>query len=129
MKVILLCDIGRLGSAGDVVTVRRGHAMNMLLPSGAAVACGRARSGAPARREAAPISIAPRYLFLRREAEVSIRPRDVVSLLRAFGVCVWIDQVDIVPPTRGYGEHTALIRSPRGVTHSVRVRVTRTGEG
>jgi len=133
VRVILLCAIVGLGSAGDVVTVRRGNAINRLIPSGAAVPCCRALRALVAASDRIVCAAAqriPRYLFFRRvgahEAawDVGIRPHDVVSLLRAFGVSVWLDQVEVINPARGAVEHTALIRSPQGSTRSVRVRVT-----
>ncbi|SBT62993.1 bL9 family ribosomal protein [Candidatus Tremblaya princeps] len=135
VRVILLCAIVGLGSAGDVVTVRRGNAINRLIPSGAAVPCCRALR-APSSADAsdrigcAAAQRIPRYLFFRRVCahdaawDVGLRPHDVVSLLRAFGVSVWLDQVEVIRPARGVVEHTALIRSPQGAIRSVRVRVT-----
>lgn len=38
MKLILTREIAKLGSAGDVVTVKDGYARNFLLPRGAAIA-------------------------------------------------------------------------------------------
>ncbi len=133
VRVILLCAIVGLGSAGDVVTVLRGNAINRLIPSGAAVPCCRALralSDASERIVCAAAQRIPRYLFLRRVGahdaawDIGIRPHDVVSLLRAFGVSVWLDQVEVIRPARGVVEHTALIRSPQGAIRSVRVRVT-----
>lgn len=133
VRVILLCAIVGLGRAGDVVTARRGHAINRLIPSGAAVPCCRslrARAAASDRIVSAAAQRIPRHLFFRRvgahEAawDVGLRPHDVVSVLRAFGVSVWLDQVEVIRPARGAIEHTALIRSPQGATRRVRVRVT-----
>lgn len=131
VRVILLCAIVGLGRAGDVVTVRRGNAINRLIPSGAAVPCCRAlRADASDRIGCAAAQRIPRFLFFRRVGahdaawDVGLRPHDVVSLLRAFGVSVWLDQVEVIRPARGVVEHTALIRSPQGAIRSVRVRVT-----
>lgn len=38
MKLILTREVAKLGSAGDVVTVKDGYARNFLLPRGAAIA-------------------------------------------------------------------------------------------
>lgn len=133
VRVILLCAIVGLGNAGDVVTVRRGNAINRLIPSGAVVPCCRAlrtRTAASDRIVCVAAQRIPRYLFFRRVGthdaawDGGIRPHDVVSLLRVFGVSVWLDQVEVINPAHVAAEHTALIRSPQGVTRSVRVRVT-----
>ena len=38
MKLILTREVAKLGSAGDVVTVKDGYARNFLLPRGVAIA-------------------------------------------------------------------------------------------
>ena len=130
MKVILLERVERLGTLGDVVTVKDGYARNFLLPRSKALRATSAnlkvfdvqraalevrnqqtREGAEANGAALDGTI---YAMIRQAGETgqlygSVSTRDIADIVTAGGVSVNRNQVSLLTPIKAIGLHTVPV--------------------
>jgi large subunit ribosomal protein L9 len=149
MEVILLERVEKLGSIGDVVTVKNGFARNFLLPRKKAL-----RSNAANRKvfEASKAQIVADNDARRGEAELasktidgtsvtlirqasntgqlygSVAARDIVEALEADGKKVTKQQVVLDKPIKAIGVYTVKVALHAEVVISVKINVARSPE-
>ena len=146
MKVILLERVEKLGSIGDVVSVKDGFARNFLLPRAKAL---RATSANQKVFEAQRAQIEARnaqakadaekagekldgssYVLIRQAGESgqlygSVTARDVAEAIQAEGGKIGRDQVVLNFPIKTLGVHEVKVRLHAEVTIAVKVNVAR----
>ena len=149
MEVILLERVEKLGSIGDVVTVKNGFARNFLLPRKKAL-----RSNAANRKvfEASKAQIVADNDARRGEAELasktidgtsvtlirqasntgqlygSVAARDIVEALEADGKKVTKQQIVLDKPIKAIGVYTVKVALHAEVVVSVKINVARSPE-
>ena len=149
MEVILLERVEKLGSIGDVVTVKNGFARNYLLPNKKALRANednrkvfeanRAKIEADnaERRSAAETeakSVDGKTVQLIRQASNtgqlygSVSARDIVEALAGEGAHVTKSQVVLARPIKGIGMHDVKIALHPEVAVTVHVNVARSPE-
>jgi large subunit ribosomal protein L9 len=149
MDVILLERVEKLGSIGDVVTVKNGFARNFLLPNKKALRANESnRKLFEANRakiesdnankrgdaEAASKGIEGKSVTLIRQASNvgalygSVSARDVVDALEAEGAKVLKSQVVLGKPIKAIGVHEVRIALHPEVSVSIKVNVARSPE-
>jgi len=149
MDVILLERVEKLGSIGDVVTVKNGFARNFLLPHKKALRANESnRKLFEANRakiesdnankrgdaEAASKGIEGKSVTLIRQASNvgalygSVSARDVVDALEAEGAKVLKSQVVLGKPIKAIGVHEVRIALHPEVSVTVKVNVARSPE-
>lgn len=149
MEVILLERVEKLGSIGDVVTVKNGFARNFLLPNKKALRANesnrklfeanraRIESDNASRRsdaETASKSVDGKSVVLIRQASNvgqlygSVSARDVVEALEAEGAKVTKSQVILDRPIKALGVHEVRIALHPEVAVTVKVNVARSPE-
>lgn len=146
MDVILRQDVEKLGSAGELVSVRDGYARNFLLPKGLAYAASegnRRRLEAEARqrekkagtqledaRELAARLEAVSLTFAVKAGEGdklfgSVTAADVADRLHAEGFAIDKKSVDLHEPIKALGVYKVPIRVHHEVKPEVRVWVVK----
>ena len=149
MDVILLERVEKLGSIGDVVTVKNGFARNFLLPNKKALRANESnRKLFEANRakietdnatkrsdaEAASKDVDGKSVVLIRQASNvgalygSVSARDVVEALEAEGAKVLKSQVVLGKPIKTIGLHEVKIALHPEVSVTVKVNVARSPE-
>ena len=149
MEVILLERVEKLGSIGDVVTVKNGFARNYLLPNKKALRANEANrklfeanrkkieaENADRRSEAekAAKGVEGKTVQLIRQASNvghlygSVSARDIVEALDAEGAKVTKSQVVLDRPIKAVGMHDVKIALHPEVAVTVRVNVARSPE-
>jgi len=152
MEIILLQDMRRLGSRGDVVKVKPGYARNYLLPQGIALEKNHANLAyfaqqrkkidavhAKARDEAAAIAAeiaAIKLTIAKRVGETdtlygSVTAADIADLLAKKGVTVDKRKIDlgVAHGIKTLGEHKVTIDLHPEVIAELTVSVVSTEEG
>jgi large subunit ribosomal protein L9 len=146
MKVILLERVERLGSIGDVVTVKDGFARNFLLPRSKALRASSTnlkvfeaqRSTIEARNAEARAAAekagtkldGETYVMIRSAGESgqlygSVSGRDVADSILAEGGKVDRSQVVLDKPIKTLGVHEVKIRLHAEVTVTVKINIAR----
>ena len=150
MQVILLERIDKLGSMGDVVTVKDGFARNYLLPQKKALRATKAnleyfeaqraeleKKNAEARAVAeaqAEKAEGAKLVLIRQAGEAgqlygSVATRDIAAALNEmFGTSVTRNQVQLDKPIKIIGLHDVLVRLHPEVSITVVANVARTEE-
>ena len=149
MEVILLERVEKLGSIGDVVTVKNGFARNYLLPNKKALRANEANrkvfeanrakieADNAERRSAAETeakSVDGKTVRLIRQASNtgqlygSVSARDIVEALAGEGAHVTKSQVVLARPIKGIGMHDVKIALHPEVAVTVHVNVARSPE-
>lgn len=146
MEVILLERVGKLGTIGDIVSVKAGYARNYLLPQGKAL---RANDANKARFEAERAEIERRnadaldqaklvaekvdgevLVMIRSASDAgalygSVTPRDIADALIEGGFEIARNQVVLQGPIKELGIHTAAIVLHPDATAEVKINVAR----
>jgi large subunit ribosomal protein L9 len=149
MKVILLERVERLGSIGDIVSVKDGFARNFLLPRTKAL---RANAQSLKRFEAEKHIIEARnaetkaaaekqgskldgetYVMIRQAGESgqlygSVSGRDVAEAVQAEGGKVDRSQVTLDKPIKTLGVHEIKVRLHAEVTVTIKVNIARSAD-
>ncbi len=146
MDVILRQDVDKLGSAGDLVTVKDGYARNFLLPRGLAFLATEgnkrrieAERGQRARKQAAEASGAREIAGRLEQVSVtftmkagegdklfgSVTAADVARQLEAQGFAVDKKQIELDEPLKALGVYKVPVRLHADVKPEVRVWVVR----
>ena len=149
MDVILLERVEKLGSIGDVVTVKNGFARNFLLPNKKALRANetnrklfesnRAKIESDNANKRGDAEIASKDVdgksvtLIRQASNVgalygSVSARDVVEALEAEGAKVLKSQVILGKPIKAIGVHEVRIALHPEVSVSVKVNVARSPE-
>jgi large subunit ribosomal protein L9 len=144
VKVILRESIPSLGDAGEVVSVRPGHAHNFLIPKGKAVIASEgnvreiehqkrvvAERVARELKELGAVKTRLESLLLEVKANVgeegklfgSVTAVQVAELIEAQGYPVDRRKIQLEEPIKEVGEHVVPIRLHKDVIASVKVRV------
>ena len=146
MDIILLERIEKLGTIGDVVTVKDGYARNFLLPQKKAL---RANEANKAQFESQRAELEARNIERKTEAEAikekldgnvyvvirsagqtgqlygSVSPRDIAEVLDENGFKVARNQVNLVNPIKVIGLHELEISLHPEVQSTITVNVAR----
>ena len=149
MDVILLERVEKLGSIGDVVTVKNGFARNFLLPNKKALRANesnrklfesnRAKIESDNANKRGDAEVASKDVdgksvtLIRQASNVgalygSVSARDVVEALEAEGAKVLKSQVILGKPIKAIGVHEVRIALHPEVSVSVKVNVARSPE-
>ena len=149
MDVILLERVEKLGSIGDVVTVKNGFARNFLLPNKKALRANESNrklfevnrvkieSDNASRRsdaETASKDVDGKSIVLIRQASNvgqlygSVSARDIIDALEAEGAKVTKSQVILDKPIKAIGLHEVKIALHPEVSVTVKVNVARSPE-
>ena len=149
MDVILLERVEKLGSIGDVVTVKNGFARNFLLPNKKALRANesnrklfetnRAKIESDNANKRGDAEIASKdvdgksVVLIRQASNVgalygSVSARDVVDALEAEGAKVLKSQVILGKPIKSIGLHEVRIALHPEVSVTVKVNVARSPE-
>jgi large subunit ribosomal protein L9 len=144
MEVILLHDVDKLGTRGQIVTVADGYGRNYLLPKKIAVkATAQNRKWVEQQRvsflklaasekaeaeELAKLLTDVTLLFSRKAGEQaqlfgSVTAMDVAEGLAAKGFKIDKRKIQLDPPLKLLGEYDVSIRLHREVTASVKVKI------
>jgi large subunit ribosomal protein L9 len=144
MEVILLHDVDKLGTRGQMVTVADGYGRNYLLPKKMAVkATPQNRKWVEQQRvsflklaasekaeaeELAKLLTDVTLLFSRKAGEQSqlfgsVTAMDVAEALSAKGFKIDKRKIQLDPPLKLLGEYDVSIRLHREVTASVKVKI------
>ena len=143
VKLILKEDVGGLGRAGDVVSVKPGFAKNFLVPEGKAVMASEAkiREVEHLKRQIAE-KMAKQLADVRKSAkalealELEVRAKageegklfgsvtsvQVAELLAARGIEIDRRKIDL-EPIKELGDHVAMVRLHNEVVAKVRLKV------
>jgi len=146
MKIVLLSDVEKLGSTGDVVTVKNGYARNYLIPIGMALKADiRNMRMLEAQRRVAESKIL-RELKTHKSIATRLTKTELVTKLRVgeedrvFGAVtsaniadmltekgIEIDRriIDLPEPIKALGAYNIPIKLHADVTAFVKVRVER----
>lgn len=146
MEVILREDIQKLGSKGDIVTVKNGYARNYLLPQKLALLATTGTrkqvvemKAAAARKDASQKSAAETLAEQMSAVELtftvkagesdqlfgSVTSMDIAEALEAKGFSIDRRKVELAEPIRTLGEYTVSVRIHREVAASVKLQVVR----
>lgn len=146
MEVILREDIQKLGSKGDIVTVKDGYARNYLLPQKLALLAtpGTRKQvaemkAAAARKDASEKGAAETLAEQMSAVELtftvkagesdqlfgSVTSMDITEALAAKGFSIDRRKVELAEPIRTLGEYTVPVRIHREVAASVKLQVVR----
>lgn len=146
MEVILREDIQKLGSKGDIVTVKDGYARNYLLPQKLALLATTGTrkqvvemKAAAARKDASQKSAAETLAEQMSAVELtftvkagesdqlfgSVTSMDIAEALEAKGFSIDRRKVELAEPIRTLGEYTVSVRIHREVAASVKLQVVR----
>ena len=146
MEVILRGDIHKLGSKGDIVTVKDGYARNYLLPQKLALLAtpGTRKQvaemkAAAARKDASEKGAAETLAEQMSAVELtfpvkagesdqlfgSVTSMDIAEALEAKGFSIDRRKVELAEPIRTLGEYTVPVRIHREVAASVKLQVVR----
>lgn len=146
MEVILRGDIQKLGSKGDIVTVKDGYARNYLLPQKLALLATTGTrkqvvemKAAAARKDASQKSAAETLAEQMSAVELtftvkagesdqlfgSVTSMDIAEALEAKGFSIDRRKVELADPIRTLGEYTVSVRIHRAVAASVKLQVVR----
>ena len=142
MQVILKQDVRDLGTAGELVEVKRGYGANCLIPQGfAARATPRNRSAVEHQQRAIEAQIARE----RRGAEVlgvklnglsvtvtrlvgeddkifgSVTSKDIADALAAEGIVVDRRQIVMDGPLKALGVYEVMVKLHRDVTSTIKI--------
>ena len=149
MDVILLERVEKLGSIGDVVTVKNGFARNFLLPNKKALRANesnrklfesnRAKIESDNANKRGDAEVASKdvdgksVILIRQASNVgalygSVSARDIVDALEAEGAKVTKNQVILVKPIKAIGLHDVRIALHPEVSVTVKVNVARSPE-
>ena len=149
MEVILLERVEKLGSIGDVVTVKNGFARNFLLPNKKALRANESNKklfeanrakieadNADRRSDAekAAKDVEGKTVQLIRQASNtgqlygSVSARDIVEALEADGAKVTKSQVVLDRPIKAIGVHDVRVVLHPEVTSTIKVNVARSPE-
>ena len=144
MKVILLNDVENLGLAGDVITVKPGHARNRLIPQGLALrASTKNVAVASERKKVADIKLERENSALQNLAKKlsnveitievnvgeeekmfgSITNKDVHKELINKGFELDKNQISINEPIKALGIYHITVRVSKGITSDVKLYV------
>ncbi|NLC11157.1 MAG: 50S ribosomal protein L9 [Firmicutes bacterium] len=144
MKVILLQEVPKLGSAGDVVNVADGYARNYLIPRKMAEAATQSRLKELAQRQekqerieqqnlaqAQNAASKMKDLTLKIKAKAgeggrlfgSITNADIADLLGKEGFTVDKKKIDLEEPIKSVGDFVVNIKLHREVTVPVKIQV------
>ena len=143
VKLILKEDVGGLGRAGDVVSVKPGYAKNFLVPQGKATAASEAkiREVEHLKRQIAE-KVAKQLSDLRKSAKAlealqlevrakagdegklfgSVTSAQVAELLAARGIEIDRRKIEL-EPIKELGDHVAAVRLHADVVAKVKVKV------
>jgi large subunit ribosomal protein L9 len=145
VKVILRESIPSLGEAGEVVTVKPGHAHNFLIPQGKASLATEgnvreiehqkrvvAERVAREMKELGAVKTRLESLLLEIKANVgeegklfgSVTAVQVAELIEAKGYPIDRRKIALEEPIKEIGEHTVPIRLHKDVVANVKVRVS-----
>ncbi|HHX86995.1 MAG TPA: 50S ribosomal protein L9 [Firmicutes bacterium] len=148
MKVILIKDVKKLGSAGEVKEVADGYARNLLFPKGWAIEATSKRLQAlehkqllmekkAQQQEALDQEIAKQleaktYNFTVAAGEGgrlfgSITVSDLAAALQADGFDIDKKKVILDEPLKSLGEHRVTVKLNSGVKASIQVNVEKEG--
>lgn len=146
MDVILLERVEKLGSIGDVVTVKNGFARNFLLPQGKALLANTANKArfeaereqiearnAAAREEARKSGEqldGASYVLIRQSGDTghlygSVTARDIATAAQELGHPIQKSQIDLNNPIKTLGVHEVSVRLHAEVTVTVNANVAR----
>ena len=146
MEVILREDIQKLGSKGDIVTVKDGYARNYLLPQKLALLATTGTrkqvaemKAAAARKDASEKGAAETLAEQMSTVELtftvkagesdqlfgSVTSMDIAEALEAKGFSIDRRKVELAEPIRTLGEYTVPVRIHREVAASVKLQVVR----
>lgn len=149
MKVILLQDVEKLGSEGDIVTVKDGYGRNYLIPQGKALV---ASTGTIKARQEELRQASRRREREKEEAQAlaehlgqlevvvtarageenrifgTITPQQVAAELLNMGYEVDRRRVELSEEIRHVGVYTATVKLAAGTVATVKVRVEPTDE-
>ncbi len=149
MEVILLERVEKLGSIGDVVSVKAGFGRNFLLPKGKALRSTAAnkkifeaqREQIVARNEEAKEAAngvatdldGKKYVLIRQASDMgvlygSVSSRDIADAATADGFAVSRSQVVLDKPLKALGLHDVKVVLHPEVSVSVTVNIARTEE-
>lgn len=149
MEVILLERVEKLGSIGDVVTVKAGFGRNFLLPKGKALRSTAANKkifeaqreqiearNAEARDEASKVGTeldGNTYVLIRQASDMgvlygSVSSRDIAEIATADGHKVERSQVVLDKPLKSLGIHDVRIVLHPEVTIGMSINIARTEE-
>jgi large subunit ribosomal protein L9 len=144
MEVILLHDVDKLGTRGQIVSVADGYGRNYLLPKKLAVkATAQNRKWVEQQRvsflklaahekaeaeELAKLLADVTLVFSRKAGEQaqlfgSVTPMDVAEGLAAKGFKIDRRKIQLDPPLKLLGEYDVSIRLHREVTATVKVKI------
>jgi large subunit ribosomal protein L9 len=145
VKVILRESIPSLGEAGEVVSVKPGHAHNFLIPQGKASLATEgnvreiehqkrvvAERVAREMKELGAVKARLESLLLEVKANVgeegklfgSVTAVQVAELIEAQGYAIDRRKVQLAEPIKEVGEHAVPIRLHKDVVANVKVRVS-----
>lgn len=146
MDVILLRDVERLGTAGQVVQVKNGYARNYLLPTGRAAA---ASAGALARVQDAQRQQQRRTQRAQDDAQAlkqrleavsltltltlgaderafgSVTAHEIAEALRAQGLAIEKQALHLEEPIKALGVYEVPVRLTPQVSATVKVQVVK----
>ena len=144
MEIILLSDVARLGSAGQKVTVKGGHARNFLFPRGLAVPATAGSNAQQQQRQRAQLRAVQaqkeKAQALARQLEAArctiaaavgaqgklhgaVTAADIAEALRQQGIELDRHQIDLERPLTQVGEFPVEVRLHPDVRASVRVAI------
>jgi large subunit ribosomal protein L9 len=145
VKVILSEDVPKLGDAGDLVSVRPGHARNFLLPQGKAILATaakvaelehhRRRIAEKVAKEMKDLGAARdrlEQIVLEVEAKAgeegklfgSVTTLQIAELLGEKGVEIDRRRIDLAEPIKEVGEHKVPIKLHREIVANIVLKVT-----
>jgi large subunit ribosomal protein L9 len=148
MQIILQEDVEKLGTRGEVVTVKEGYARNFLLPRKLAL---EASPGNLKRLEKIRTTLAKRTATERDQAQKqaellkdvtvsfsrkagesdqlfgSVTAADIAEALAAQGFEVDKRRIELAEPIKVVGQHEVTAKLVHGVTASFKVSVSREG--
>ena len=132
VELILLHEIDKLGKIGDLVEVKRGYAVNYLIPQGlAAVATEKTRAIAAARKAEAEAAHATSPLTLTATTDDngnlygSIYKKEIAAALKEKGIEVKADSIGLEGPIKVTGFYSIPIRLFEGIEGKVDITVDR----
>ena len=149
MKVVLLERVEKLGTIGDVVSVKDGFARNFLLPRSKALRATAANlkvfegqraqiearnAEARAKAEKAGESLDGKtYVLIRQAGDAgqlygSVAARDVAEAAQAEGDKIERSQVSLDRPLKTLGVHEVTVRLHAEVTITVKVNIARSAD-
>jgi large subunit ribosomal protein L9 len=149
MEVILLERVEKLGSIGDVVTVKSGYGRNYLLPQNKALLANAANKARfEAEREAIEARNAEQrtiaseraenldgktYVLIRQSGDTgilygSVTARDIEAAAKEVGDVILRRQVDLNNPIKTLGLHEVAVKLHAEVSIKVNINIARSEE-